>query len=260
MSAARCLALCFSPTGTTRVIAEAVASGTGISLKLHDITPKAARQNAVELLPDDLVLLAAPVYYGRVQKHAAEYFSGLNGQGQPAVLLVNYGNRHYDDALLELHNLAQEVGLRPIAAAAFVSEHSFSTPEHPMAQGRPDTRDLAQAAAFGRSLLKNLQPVVRQLAAVPGNKPYKPYPDFHRAPVTSEACTLCGVCEALCPTGAIFMDMEKAATREEDCIVCQACVKKCPEGARADTAPGAKETREHLRPLVAERKDSAVFL
>lgn len=257
---ARCRIICFSPTGSTRKIAECIAGGTGLPSAVWDLTLPGTRQRVEELLPDDLVLLAAPVYYGRVQKDAAQVFGALRGQGQAAVLLVNYGNRNYDDALLELHDLAQNAGFVPVAAAAFVSEHSFSTPECPIAAGRPDPGDLQKAEEFGKALMGRLEPEVVRLALVPGNRPFKEYPDFHRAPLTSGSCTACGICVSLCPTGAVYMDADKACTREEDCIVCQACVKGCPEEARADTGPGAKETRAHLLPITAERKAPTLFL
>ena len=127
-----CHSFCFSPTGGTAKIAGAIAEGTGLSHKLTDVTLRKHREIAAVFSPEALALLAVPVYFGRVERHAAEAINFLQGQGQPAILVVNYGNRHYDDALLELHSLAVNAGFVPIAAGAFVSEHSFSTPERCM--------------------------------------------------------------------------------------------------------------------------------
>lgn len=260
MQADRCVVISFSPTDSTRKIAETVAAATGLPYTVLDITKPEARSKPVVLQTGDLVLLAAPVYYGRVQKHAASAFAQLKGQGQPAVLLVNYGNRNYDDALLELYEIVQNAGFMPIAAGAFVSEHSFCNAEFPIAAGRPDEDDLLIAQDFGRSLKGRLEPEPARLTGVPGNRPFKPYPDFHRAPVTSDACIACGVCVELCPTDVISIENDKAVTREENCIVCQACVKGCPEGARTDSAPGSRETREHLTGLTAERRKPELFV
>lgn len=43
-----------------------------------------------------------------------------------AIPIVLFGNRNYDDALIELRNLLEEDGFNTIAAGAFVGEHAFS--------------------------------------------------------------------------------------------------------------------------------------
>ena len=49
--------------------------------------------------------------------------------------VVLFGNRNYDDALIELRDLLQADGFGCIAAGAFVGEHSFS---RTLGAGRPD--------------------------------------------------------------------------------------------------------------------------
>lgn len=251
--------VCFSPTGSTKTIALAVAEGMGLPFAISDVTQPDARKDSLQVESDAVVILAAPVYYGRIQKIAADCIRGLQGEGQPAVLLVNYGNRHYDDALLELRDLALAAGFRPVGAAAFISEHSFSTEEYPMAAGRPDTEDVCMAEAFGVRVAEKLRAGETALPDIPGNTPYKPYPDFHRAPVSARNCTLCGICVEVCPTAAIRLEDQTLVTDEAACIVCQACVKFCPEGARTDSAPGAKEMRDNLTKLVADRREPEYF-
>ncbi len=60
---------------------------------------------------DDVVLFAAPVYGGRLPAMAAERFRRIRGAGQKCVAVVVYGNRDYEDALLELHDILSETGL-----------------------------------------------------------------------------------------------------------------------------------------------------
>ena len=261
MAATLCHIFCFSPTGGSLKIAGAIAEGTGLPRRLSDVTLPDQRAARTDFSPEALVIFAAPVYFGRVERHAVEAMAALRGQGQPAVVVANYGNRHYDDALRELRDQAVKAGFDPVAAGAFVSEHSFSTPECPMAQGRPDAQDLERAKRFGAEVMARLAGGAAGPVAVPGAFPYKDYPDVHRAPVQhEEKCTLCGLCESLCPVAAISIRDQAVNTDAQTCILCQACVKGCPEGARTDSAPGAKETREHVAPLVRERREPEVFL
>lgn len=256
----QCCIVCFSPTGGTRKLAEAVAAGLGLPTAVSDVTLPEARLALPQILPRDVVLLAAPVYYGRVAALAAQQFSRLTGGGQPAILLLSYGNRHYDDALLELRDTAAASGFVPVGAGAFIAEHSFSTVEFPMAAGRPDAGDFRVAEDFGRNVGQRLTSGARPLGTLPGTFPYKAYPDMRRAPLSTADCTCCGTCVGSCPTGAISLVEGRLLTDERQCIICQACVKLCPENARVDGAPGGREGRERLAPLTAARRDPETFL
>ncbi len=260
MAATRCSVVCFSPTGTTRKIAKAVAEGCDLPVTMHDLTlPRLREGPALSFAESDLVILAVPVYFGRVPRTAAAVLAAVKGHGTPAVLVVNYGNRHYDDSLLELQDMAREAGFVPVAAGAFVSQHSYHTDAYPMAPGRPDKHDLETAADFGGNVMSALGKAVQTELSLPGNRPHRPYPDMYRAPVTTDACTRCAACAKVCPTGAITINADGVNTDEKNCIMCQACVATCPAKARQDAAPGAKELRERLAPMVKNRREAEVF-
>ena len=79
-----------------------MARGTGLDLLEEiDLTCDAGC-DPIALPQDALILLAAPVYGGRVAPTALERLARLRGQGQAAVAVVVYGNRDYEDALLEI--------------------------------------------------------------------------------------------------------------------------------------------------------------
>lgn len=103
----------------------------------------------------ELCVIVTPVYGGRVPALALQRLQRLKGNGAPAILVVVYGNRDYEDALLELRDTAISLGFVPLTAGAFIGEHSYSTPELPIAAGRPDTDDLQQAREFGKNSLEN---------------------------------------------------------------------------------------------------------
>lgn len=256
----------FSPTQTTRKVLEGISQGLQtVSLEHIDLTPlEAGRQNQ-PLLSGELALIGAPVYSGRLPSVVISRFQKIKGNGAPAVVVVVYGNRAYEDALLELWDLALERGFRPIGAGAFVGEHSYSTGDTPIAVGRPDVEDLEKANAFGKMIqekMANLR-TMDQIAPlqVPGNFPYKELPRLAGiSPAIQEAlCTGCQKCAAVCPTAAINL-LDPAVTDKSLCIRCCACVKICPAGARRMEDLRIKQVAERLSDICAMRKEPEMYL
>jgi ferredoxin len=253
----------YSPTGASRKIAEAVAGGLGKAHGRVDLTGPEAKLGVV-LGRDELAVIAVPVYGGRVPVTAAKRLTVVRGEGGPAVILVVYGNRAFEDSLVELKDIAVGQGFRPVAAAAFVGEHSFSTGDTPIAQGRPDEVDLRKAAAFGVDVKRKLGTIKGEIPdlRVPGNRPYKERssPSEGTSPETDPAtCILCGACAQACPTDAVTV-AEAVSTVKELCTRCTACVKACPTGARAWVHPGIKKIATWLHTSFGERKEPETFL
>lgn len=267
--------VCFSPTGTTRRIVENIAVGMeGESTAVLDCTKRSKRAEVPGAFHDELVILAAPVYYGRVPRPAADCFSGLTANSTPAVLVVVYGNRACDDALIELYDIAVARGFVPVAAGTFIGEHSYSTESLPMAPGRPDAEDLKAAREFGAAARKKLA-VHRSLQemvplSIPGNRPYVEPEGLYRlkqmrqsaavTPETVEAlCTRCNRCIEACPEDAIDR-VDVTRTDKERCILCCACVKACPVGARRFTEPAFLPLLKKVQELCRERKEAKWYL
>jgi ferredoxin len=49
--------------------------------------------------------------------------------------------------------------------------------------------------------------------------------------INPEACTGCGRCLEVCPTGALSIDEARPVVDQSLCRNCEACVSACPEGA-----------------------------
>ncbi len=265
----------FSPTGTTRRIAESVAAGiAGDGEAVFDCTKRSWRGQVPGTFRDDVVILAAPVYYGRLPEPAVDCFTRLTADKTPAVLVAVYGNRAYDDALIELFDIAVARGFVPIAAGAFIGEHSYSTEALPMAPGRPDAEDLTAAREFGTAVMKKLT-AIRSLEAVnpvrvPCDRPYIEPEGLHRlrrmrqsSSVTPETdaslCTRCNKCIEACPQDAIDR-VDVTRTDKEECILCCACVKVCPVGARRFTEPAFFPLLKKIQELCRERKEPECYL
>ena len=273
----RLTVICFSPTCTSRKIAEAVAAGmTGISGGTAGYADASRQIRTIDLTLDrsdspivvgagETVVLGAPVYAGRVAPEAVRRLRRIQvaaGASVPAVVTVTYGNRDYEDALVELYDLAVSLGLSPFAAGAFIGEHSYSTPEMPVAEGRPDTLDLADARIFGGKCARKLNSSgafasldTSRTAQSSSGSPAKPAPSV---PLTTDGCPLCGECVRVCPTGAVSIDLNvrKVLTDPALCIRCCACVRACPAGLRTYTTPFTAFLHEHC----SARRDPETFL
>lgn len=256
----------FSPTGTTRKVLEGIAQGIHLEIVEHiDLTLPEKAHQSVRLFSNELAIIGAPVYGGRLPEDAIKRFKMLKAENSLAVLVVMYGNREFDDALLELKNLAIDLGFNPIAGGAFIGEHSFASREVPIANGRPDDLDMEKALEFGRKIKEKVIGLAkldsRTDLAVPGSFPYEA--DGARplavSPVTKDdVCTVCGTCASVCPTAAISIT-GSVKTDVGHCIRCCACIKKCPEGARVME----NETWEYITSWLNEncglRKEPQMF-
>lgn len=251
----------YSPTHTSRAIARAVGNGFGIARREErDLTTD--RNDSPITVKDCICIVAAPVYGGLIAPVATHRISRIKAENSVAVPVVVYGNRDYEDALVQLRDLLHEQGFTVLCGAAFIGEHSYSRPGMPIAEGRPDRTDLQEAEVFGRkaydSLIRQLgittpppadardfalmyDTPLEQLVITPpmkGNVPYKTLgPSTPQAPVVDDLCYGCGECVDLCPTGAISLHDGRSTTDIELCTKCCACVKSCPVGARTFDTP-----------------------
>jgi ferredoxin len=249
----------FSPTGTTRSVVQAICQGTGkdSGIEIDLQTPVGGQ---LFFAVDDPVVIGMPVYGGRLPRLAVERFATVQGSETPAIAVVVYGNRAYDDALLELCDLCATQGFKVTGAAAFVGKHSFSSTEFPIAVGRPDRADIRNAELFGNQCI-NGRPLP-DINKIPGTRPYKPAmnPAGAAADSNPATCIRCGQCVAHCPANALRMNEGALLTDPNACIWCTACVQACPTGARTITLPKIHEIAERLYKTCQPRKEPEWFL
>ena len=239
----------FSPTGGTAAIASAITGGRG---QVVDLTVPAP---VAPVAGNTVLLAAAPVFGGRIPAVALERLAALSGSG-PAVAVAVYGNRAYEDALLELSDALTAGGFQVVGAAAFVARHSIAPA---IAAGRPDQADLETAAKFGQAVLDKLALPNPAPVSVPGNRPYRDWKGVPFHPAAGASCISCGLCASRCPVGAIPAGSPKE-TDPERCITCMRCVSLCPRGARTIPAPALQATTAMLTEKAGVPRQPEFFL
>jgi ferredoxin/flavodoxin len=242
MNLKRLCVLYFSPTGGTERIARfavgELAGRLGLEPEFIDFTRPEARQAEYRFAPDDLLVMASPVYAGRLpNKLMPEYKARIFGSRTPAIPICVFGNRSPDEALRELVLLLEDNGFQIAAGAAFAGRHAFSDR---VGGGRPDGEDLAQIAAFAAHAAEKLAgdalPLLEMDRSeigpyyVPRKEDGSPAKFLKAKPLTRwERCSRCGACARACPIGSIDPATMEAVGL---CIKCQACVRRCTVQAK----------------------------
>lgn len=221
----------FSPRSTTKKIAQGITSAWD-KPEERDLLTKPLQEDVMVPAPE-AVLVAMPVYAGRIPAVCREMLRHIKGEGGPAIAVVAYGNRDYDDALLELTNLLEAQGFRVVAAGAFIGQHSIYPS---VARGRPDAEDRKALGEFGvrcKAAAEGFDAAAHTRIAVKGDGCYAgktPHVvPFH--PIGNQNCIKCRACVPRCPVGAIPAD-DPRTTDEAKCISCGACIYICPVEAR----------------------------
>lgn len=249
----------FSAKGTTEKCAKIIAGYLGGQVESRNWLD-AAERKAVEMGEGDVLLFSMPVYGGFIPRLCAESAEKLNGHGAPAIIAAVYGNRHYDDALIQMKDLLTRRGFTVIAAGAFIAEHSVFPSA---AAGRPDEADAEAMKTFAQNCAALLErPELRngRELKVPGNASYDPgtYKGVPFKPEGGEKCTKCGRCAEICPVSAINAE-SPAITDAARCISCGACIRVCPEGARGYRSAQYSEAEAAFAARVAERREAETF-
>ncbi|MCI8329986.1 MAG: 4Fe-4S binding protein [Oscillibacter sp.] len=266
-------AVYFSATGVTdkvvRTLAEALAESLSLPLRCRSFTRPAERAEALNFEAEELAVVGVPTYAGKTpNKLLPDLKAKLRGNGTPAVSVVTFGNRAFDNSLAELCAILGANGLRTVAAGAFPGRHAFTDA---LGEGRPDWEDRRKIQNFAKQIAAKLQGLPESFSPVevPGDSgaPYyipkgldgDPVKFLKAKPQTDLGkCCNCGVCARACPMGAI--NPENVAEVPGTCIKCQACVRKCTHHAKYFDDPAFLSHVAMLEKNFQEPKDCSVFL
>lgn len=242
MKISRVWAVYFSPTGNvkevTNLICKKIVRGTVSAARAVGFYASLDnRKSAKAFEKEDLVVFGTPVYAGRVPNKILPWVQqGFTGDHTPVVPVVVFGNRNFDDALMELKQELEKNGFLAAAGAAVASSHVFSDK---IAPGRPDASDRAEILTFAGKTAQKITETdtLHTGLQVAGNDPVgayytplgtdgKPAKFLKAKPITEiSKCNGCGRCSEVCPMGSV--DREDVSQVTGICIKCQACIKSC---------------------------------
>ena len=256
----------FSPTGNTKKSVNEMASaiafhiakksnidaGSSQAFAEYDssVGKYAAAENDIIFASDDFVIFGAPVYAGRIPEVAKMRLLKFKGTQTPCIIVASYGNRHYDDALLEMKDMVEANGFVVKGGAAVIGRHTYGE----IQVDRPNAADMVQMAEFAVKAFENENVSVN----IPGNPVYREGGKGGKfKPSTLDTCVKCGICKRNCPVNAINDDF---SVFEPDCISCFRCIRNCPVKAKVMNSESYLQFAEDFTNKLAQRRENEFFL
>lgn len=242
----------FSPTGGTQKVASIISQELGARISEIDLTGPYVELDPIHIESDDMAIVAMPTYGGRIPYIAKERFKQLEGNKAETILVTTYGNRAYEDTLIELYDIAVNREFMPIAAITAVTEHAIF-PE--ISAGRPDDIDEERLRSFVRKIKAHKN---YGRPRVPGSHPYREIEEVPLIPKKTRRCIQCGTCSDYCPVRAI--DKETLEVTRSRCLSCMRCLKVCPQNARQISPMLRRMELRKLRKKEISRNEYELFL
>lgn len=241
----------FSPTGGTRKVAQIIGAQLSENPRIIDLADANRDFAKCEIGPRDMALVAMPSFGGRAPAIAVERLKKIRGNGARCAVVCVYGNRAYEDTLIEMLDAASACGFVVTAAVSAVAQHSI-IPRY--AAGRPDERDKKELTEFAGQISGKTTP----LSSVPGRRPYKKAFSAALVPKLGKSCVKCGLCAKKCPVQAI--DYVKLVADAKKCVSCMRCVKLCPKNNRKLNRLIVSLAALAIKKECSKRKENELFL
>lgn len=245
----------FSPTGGTKKVADILTDVWNCEKESVDLGRASLNEADCRFQSKDICLVAVPSFGGRVPKIAADKLKKMTGSGAKAIPVCVYGNRAYEDTLLELKEILEGRDFHCVAAVAAVAEHSIL---RQFATGRPDADDQKELLQFAEKIKQRIEIKFSEKLNIPGNKPYRDYGVLPTIPKPGKDCNQCGLCAKECPVQAIASN-DPAIVDSKKCISCMRCTVVCPQQTRHVSKLILAAASQKLKKACSGRKENELF-
>lgn len=245
----------FSPTGGTKKVLNAFLSIWNCEKHFINLADKTVSFENIIFGENDLCVVAIPSFSGRVPQFIIPKLQKLKSNGTKTIMITAYGNRAFDDTLIELKNTLEYSGFFCVAGVAAVTQHSVM-PKY--AAGRPDSNDINELKEFAQKC-KNSLLYAKTSVKVPGNVPYRKYLSIPIKPKVNKLCSECGLCLKNCPVNAISESNIHSVDKNK-CISCLQCISICPKQARYISKPLQYLAEIKMRKLCESKKSNYLYL
>ncbi len=237
------LILYFSATGNTGKVAKVIKDRfieLGAEVTDRDVTPYMERQKTVNMETYDAVVFGAPIHTWRAPRVVREWMQTLDGQGKKCSTFFTYGGFGVHPTHYSTRKILQERGFTVVSSADFLGKHTFNLGGWRAMDGRPDTSDFGMAKEYVEKTYKRFtgddSGILEDLPLPEHSDEQLDQIESFRFNIVTKLptrdgveCSLCGICEESCPTGA--MNAESGQVDPTKCIVCLACMANCPDDA-----------------------------
>lgn len=266
----------FSPAGTTRAVAEVIATilrQRGCAVSLVDLALP-GQENCFDDWPERCCLwIGSPVYCDHAVPQVEKFIRNLPpDSGGFCVPFATWGGVTSGLTLPELGAQLSAHGYIPLGAAKVLAVHScLWLAQRPLGCGHPNAADLGQVQNLVAAVLTKLEQggdnpldlavldylsarlkassAAKSLAAIKAAAPQRQ--------VDHQRCDLCARCVVSCPVAAITMEPYPVIGAE--CILCLMCVRNCPNDAFPFDAAATEARLISMAQNSDEAKQTRVF-
>lgn len=231
----------FSATGNTKKIANVIRKKLyelNVSVSIFDITSYSSRKEEISISEYDAVIFGFPIYSVRAPRICREWLQKLDGEGKKCSVFFTFGGFGKDPAHYYIKELLEKQNFKLVSTAEFLAAHTFNYSGWQAAEDRPNELDFKVAEEYTvKTVQRFIDEDFNELGEfknpVFSSEQLDQAEKYRFSLITliptreSQNCSMCGLCERICPTNA--MDAMKGTADAESCIACFRCIANCPD-------------------------------